>query len=104
MCRYVAVILAFVFIVLPLARAQPCQTKPAKRAKAKGREAKAKAQLEKAKSLLNVGKRKEAIRRLRKITIRFPKTRAALEALDHAPVHAGRGGVTTLRYTEIPCL
>jgi hypothetical protein len=51
-----------------------------KEAKAKRREAEAKARLEKAKSLLNAGKRNQAIKRLRNIVRRYPGTKASVEA------------------------
>jgi hypothetical protein len=104
MLRTIAVIVALVFLVLPLASAPPCQTKPAKRTTAKSKEAKAAAQLAKARALLGAGKRKEAIQRLRKIVWRYSKTKAVVQALiilgftpeeDSAPAagdpHSGKG-------------
>jgi hypothetical protein len=78
MPRYLAVVLALLLLVPPVAIGQP--HKPAKGGTAKSKEARAKAQLEKAKSLLNAGKREQAIKRLRKIVRRYPRTRAAVEA------------------------
>jgi len=86
MPRFLVLILALVVPIIPLAHGQnSCNHKPATRAKAKknakNNEAKAAAQLEKAKSLLNAGKREQAIPRLWIIVRRYPRTRSAITSL-----------------------
>jgi len=84
MPRILAAALVFAlaaFVGSPRHPQSSCTHKPAKRTKAKSKEARAAAQLEKAKGLLNAGKRKQAVKRLRKLVRRYPKTRAALETL-----------------------
>jgi outer membrane protein assembly factor BamD (BamD/ComL family) len=83
----VALVLALVPVV-PLCHGQNCCAhNPATRTKAKSKgkhaskEARAAAQLEKAQRLLNAGKKKQAIRRLRNIVSRYPKTKAAINAM-----------------------
>jgi hypothetical protein len=92
MPRILAVALALVLVLppchgqnssahKPATRTRTKSTAKSKKAGAKIKQAKAAAQLEKAKNLLNADKRAEAIKRLWKIVRRYPRTRAALEAL-----------------------
>src|SRR4051794_9488303 len=75
-----ALVLALLPNTPPLAHGQKCCTDmPAKRARAKSNEARAKASLEKARSLLGAGKREQAIKRIRKLVWKYPKTKAAVE-------------------------
>jgi hypothetical protein len=80
MPHFLAPILALLVPIIPLANGQNCSThKLVKRTSAKGKEAKASAQLAKARALLGAGKRKQAIRRLRKIIWRYSITKAGGE-------------------------
>ena len=90
MPRVLAIVLALLLIAPPVAIVHPCEpasraktknTAKSKKARAKRNEAKAAAQLEKARSLLNAGKRDQAIPRLWKIVRRYPQTRSAITAL-----------------------
>jgi outer membrane protein assembly factor BamD (BamD/ComL family) len=83
MPRYLAIVIALLLIVPPVAIGQPCG--PASRTKAKNKKAgaktdeeKAKAMLEKAQALLNDGKRKQARKQLRKLIRKYPKTKAGI--------------------------
>ncbi len=80
MPRYLALVVALALGV-PSSHGQACQSKPTKRTTAESREAKAAALLDKAKRLLNAGKRKQAIKRLLRLVRRYPKTRAAVQAM-----------------------
>jgi outer membrane protein assembly factor BamD (BamD/ComL family) len=82
MPRILALVVVFLLTTPYVARGQGCCAgKPAKRARSKSKEAKAKAMLEKAKAILGAGKGEQAIKRLRRIVWKYPKTKAAVEAL-----------------------
>jgi len=91
MPHFFALVIVLVFVFpLPAAGKICLKIKPAKRARTKSLEPKAAAHLEKARTLLGAGKRKKAIKRLRKIICRYPKTTAALEVLV---IHGFKEGV-----------
>jgi outer membrane protein assembly factor BamD (BamD/ComL family) len=82
MIRILALVVVLLLTAPYVARGQGCCTgKPTKQARAKSKETKARAMLQKARALLGAGKRKEAIKQVRKIVWRYPKTKAAVEAL-----------------------
>jgi outer membrane protein assembly factor BamD (BamD/ComL family) len=81
MPRCLAIVVALaVAVPVPAFGQDRCTRTPAKRATAKSREKKAAALLERAKQLLNKGEKDQAVKRLRRIVRRYPRTRAAVEA------------------------